>query len=60
MSDSEDRADIGTHRLNTTKQTLEDAYAEPDNCLEIDVVNPETHDLGKKRFTDYEVKMKVS
>lgn len=59
MSDSEDRADIGTHRLNAPKQTLEDAYAEPDNFLEIDVVNPETHDLGKKRFTDYEVKMKV-
>lgn len=48
-------------RLNVKKQTLDDAYAAPANFLEIDVVNPVTTiGVGKKRFTDYEVKMKVS
>lgn len=49
-----------TRRLNVKKQTLDDAYAAPANFLEIDVVNPVTTiGLGKKRFTDYEVKMRV-
>lgn len=38
-----------------------DAYAVPANFLEIDVVNPMTTITpGKKRFTDYEVRMRVS
>lgn len=38
-----------------------DAYAVPANFLEIDVVNPMTTiTAGKKRFTDYEVRMRVS
>lgn len=41
-------------------QTLDDAYAAPANFLEIDVVNPETHGTASKRFTDYEVRMRVS
>uniref|UniRef100_A0A6P7G2J5 Sorting nexin-3 n=1 Tax=Diabrotica virgifera virgifera TaxID=50390 RepID=A0A6P7G2J5_DIAVI len=50
-----------TRRLNVKKQTLDDAYAAPANFLEIDVVNPVTTiGVGKKRFTDYEVKMRVS
>lgn len=49
-----------TKRLNVKKQTLDDAYAAPANFLEIDVVNPVTTFLGKKRFTDYEVKMRVN
>lgn len=50
-----------TRRLNVKKQTLDDAYAAPANFLEIDVVNPiTTVGVGKKRFTDYEVKMRVS
>lgn len=50
-----------TKRLVTKKQTLDDAYAMPANFLEIDVVNPMTTiTTGKKRYTDYEVKMRVS
>ena len=48
-----------TKRLEPKKQTLDDAYAAPANFLEIDVVNPETHGIGKKRYTDYEVRMRV-
>ena len=48
-----------TSRLQARKQNLEDAYAPPANFLEIDVVNAETHGMGNKRYTDYEVKMKV-
>lgn len=49
-----------TRRLNVKKQTLDDAYAAPANFLEIDVINPITHGVAKKRYTDYEVRMKVS
>lgn len=50
-----------TRRLNVKKQTLDDAYAAPANFLEIDVVNPvTTMGVGKKRYTDYEVRMRVS
>jgi sorting nexin-3/12 len=50
-----------TRRLNVKKQTLDDAYAVPANFLEIDVVNPMTSiTAGKKRYTDYEVRMRVS
>lgn len=49
-----------TRRLNVKKQTLDDAYAAPANFLEIDVVNPVTViGVGKKRYTDYEVRMRV-
>ena len=48
-----------TARIQSKKQTLDDAYAPPANFLEIDVVNSETHGIGKKRYTDYEVRMKV-
>lgn len=48
-----------TRRLNVKKQTLDDAYAAPANFLEIDVINPITHGVAKKRYTDYEVRMKV-
>ena len=48
-----------TARIQSKKQTLDDAYAPPANFLEIDVVNAETHGVGKKRYTDYEVRMKV-
>jgi sorting nexin-3/12 len=42
------------------KQTLDDAYAAPANFLEIDVINPITHGIGNKRYTDYECRLKVS
>ncbi|ESN98042.1 hypothetical protein HELRODRAFT_101841 [Helobdella robusta] len=49
-----------TARIQPKKQTLDDAYAPPANFLEIDVINPETHGLGKKRYTDYEIRMKTN
>lgn len=49
-----------TRRLNVKKQTLDDAYAAPANFLEIDVINPITHGIGNKRYTDYEVRLRVS
>lgn len=58
----EDTTVDATRRLNVKKQTLDDAYAAPANFLEIDVVNPVTTMGvgGKKRYTDYEVRMRVS
>lgn len=48
-------------RLQTKKQTLDDMYSVPANFLEIDVVNPQTTiQAGKKKFTDYEIRMRVS
>lgn len=47
-------------RLQAKKQTLDDAYAEPANFLEIDIVNPMTHGVDRNRYTDYEVRMRVS
>lgn len=49
-----------TARIQPKKQTLDDAYAPPANFLEIDVISAETHGIGKKRYTDYEVHMRVS
>merc|ERR1739838_946455 len=49
-----------TRRLVSKKQTLDDAYAAPANFLEIDVVNPITHGVGNKRYTDYEVRMRTN
>ena len=48
-----------TARIQPKKQTLDDAYAPPANFLEIDVINSQTHGIGKKRYTDYEVRMRV-
>ena len=52
-------ANTPTSRIPPKKQTLDDAYAPPANFLEIDVLNPETHGVGKKRYTDYEIRMRV-
>jgi len=49
-----------TARLTAKQQTLEDAYAVPANFLEIDVCDAQTHGIANKRYTDYEVRMKVS
>ena len=48
-----------TARLDAKQQRLEEAYAPPANFLEIDVVNAEVHGVAKKRYVDYEVRMKV-
>ena len=47
-------------RLDFKKQSLDDAYAAPANLLEIEVCNSETHGLARTRYTDYEIKMRVS
>ena len=61
MVESDGSQTDATRRLNVKKQTLDDAYAAPANFLEIDVVNPMTTiTAGKKRYTDYEVRMRVS
>ena len=59
-SDAPAAAGVPTKRLDYKKQTLDDAYAVPANLLEIELTNPETHGVGRNRYTDYEVKMRVS
>jgi len=49
-----------TARIQPRKQTLDDAYAPPANFLEIDLLNAETHGVGNKRFTDYELRMRTN
>jgi len=53
-------AATATARIQTKKQTLDEAYSPPANFLEIDIVNSETHGVGKKRYTDYEIRMKTN
>lgn len=48
-----------TARVSIRPQTIREAYEPPANVLEVDVANPETHGLGNKRYTDYEVKLRV-
>lgn len=49
-----------TKRLEPKKQSLDDAYAAPANLLEIEVAEPENHGFGRQRYTDYEIRMRVS
>jgi len=51
---------IDTSRIDPKPQSISEAYAVPANFLEIDVCNPQTHGVGKKRYTDYEVRMKTN
>ena len=55
-----EQANANLKRLDFKKQSLDDAYAAPANLLEIEVTNPETHGLARNRYTDYEVRMRVS
>ena len=48
-----------TARISIRPQTIREAYEPPANVLEVDVINPQTHGLAGKRFTDYEVRLKV-
>nr|CDJ90550.1 Phox domain containing protein [Haemonchus contortus] len=45
-------------QLKPKRQTLDEAYAPPANFLEIEVVNPITHGVGKMRYTDYEIRLR--
>ncbi|CAA22253.1 Sorting nexin-3 [Caenorhabditis elegans] len=47
-----------TQRIPSKRQTLDEAYAPPANFLEIEVINPITHGVGKMRYTDYEIRMR--
>jgi len=58
-SDNAGTAEPTTKRLDSKRQTLDDAYSVPANLLEIEVLNPEIHGFGRNRHTDYEIKMKV-
>jgi sorting nexin-3/12 len=48
-----------TARISIRPQTLREAYDPPANVLEVDVINPQTHGLANKRYTDYEVRLRV-
>ncbi|OZJ06942.1 Sorting nexin-3 [Bifiguratus adelaidae] len=49
------RAFESTSRLQSREQTIEERYGIPENFLEIEVRNPQTHGFGRKMYTDYEV-----
>eukprot|EP00128_Syssomonas_multiformis_P005956 Colp12_sorted_trinity150504_noHs@4223 len=49
-----------TARLASKPQSLQDAYGEPDNFLEIEVSDPQTHGVGRNRYTDYKITMKTN
>lgn len=53
-------AQKATARIQAKQQTLEDAYSPPANFLEIDVTDPQTHGVAKKRYTDYEVRIRTN
>ena len=60
MAESKTPSDgASTKRMALEEQTLEEAYAVPDNMLEIEVRNPETHGT-RRRYTDYEVRTKTN
>ncbi|CAF3437564.1 unnamed protein product [Rotaria sp. Silwood1] len=56
--DTDNRREIA--RLPSRPISLEDRYDPPANFLEIEVLNPETHGFGNKRYTDYEIRMKTN
>jgi len=52
--------ELYTKRIDGPRQHISDAYSCPANFLEIEVVNPETHGLGRRRYTDYEIVLKTN
>lgn len=54
-----DPAVADTRRLNSKPQDLTDAYGPPSNFLEIDVYDPQIVGVGRNRYTNYEVRMRV-
>nr|CAG8556176.1 9735_t:CDS:2 [Entrophospora candida] len=42
-------------RLHMREQTIDEMYGVPENFLEIEVRNPQTHGFGRKMYTDYEI-----
>ncbi|WFD33618.1 Sorting nexin-3 [Malassezia cuniculi] len=41
--------------LSQRRETPEDMYGVPENFLEVEVINPQTHGYGRKMYTDYEI-----
>jgi len=41
-------------------QSFQELYGEPENFLEIEVINPITHGSGSSMYTDYEIVCRVS
>ncbi|EEB05308.1 sorting nexin Snx3 [Schizosaccharomyces japonicus yFS275] len=41
-------------------QTTQEMYGVPENILEIDVVNPQTHGTGRHMFTTYEIQTRTN
>ncbi|KAK0423576.1 hypothetical protein QR680_008218 [Steinernema hermaphroditum] len=58
--EQETMTSAATQRLPSKRQTLDEAYAPPANFLEIEVVNPITHGVGKNRYTDYEIRLRTN
>jgi len=42
-------------RVNIRQQNLDELYQTPENTLEIEVQNPQSHGVGRKMYTDYEI-----
>lgn len=59
MADVGSKVPVDTRRLDLSKQTVDEAYATPDNFLEIDVTDPRTHGYGRGRYTDYLLSVRV-
>ncbi|BFZ53409.1 Sorting nexin-3 [Savitreella phatthalungensis] len=43
------------YRQDMRQQTADELYGVPENFLEIEVRNPQTHGTGRKMYTDYEI-----
>ncbi|CAM0139357.1 hypothetical protein NQZ79_g8433 [Umbelopsis isabellina] len=54
------RAFESTSRLGAREQTDEERYGIPENFLEIEVKNPQTHGFGRKMYTDYEIVVRTN
>lgn len=46
-------------RMDYKQQSVDDRYSLPENFLEVEVRNPETHGIAKNMFTDYEIICRV-
>ncbi|PQE06162.1 sorting nexin-3 protein [Rutstroemia sp. NJR-2017a BBW] len=40
---------------DSRQQSFEEIYGPPENFLEIEVVDPQTHGIGRNMYTDYEI-----
>ncbi|KAK6459148.1 putative golgi membrane protein-sorting protein [Scheffersomyces xylosifermentans] len=46
---------INTSSPRHKQQSFNEIYGEPENFLEIEVRNPQTHGFGRELYTDYEI-----